>query len=508
MLQSSLSAVRSHEGSVINGSLSHQQSWHCYCVNGIHPGPGLASELRPSKEFRDNQNLGCNARRLAVRPPTECLGWRQVFQRIANKLATSRGLLSCWGEVCWCCPPLRNFFFFKSMSLLYLSPSHNEQDTRSLPITLGRKSLGTWWWMACPCLGATTRTPCGDCKRLGTHVGALSRSMFQVNTEGELSILNDNNNLVRVNGMMVLRGKVQLCDGDVLTIGRYSSSSWMTFHVKAKRVVTPETGRTRVLPVKKSIKRRRDSSQASERIIAEERSWLKTPARRRLLRGSEEGLAQESASPPTSQRSLFSSLDSDDLPKVTPQPRFLRKRKSLSKVLPDESMAYDQPPKRRIHGQYAPGMRSKPWVPENLTPMDDLSGAELPQRQTSSDESHDKKRLGTQSRSPSPCSVRESPSCSLRGDTVLSLPQCPSYDGGDSDSEEVRERFEDGQQTKKPQPAERMADELTTEQWKGVGGGRVRQALANLVVAQRSRRKDDEWLPNMLQDAMVEIEQL
>lgn len=91
---------------------------------------------------------------------------------------------------------------------------------------------------------------------------------------------------------------------------------------------------------------------------------------------------------------------------------------------------------------------------------------------------------------------------------MLSLPQCPSYDGGDSDSEEVRERFEDGQQTKKPQPAERMADELTTEQWKGVGGGRVRQALANLVVAQRSRRKDDEWLPNMLQDAMVEIEQL
>lgn len=48
---------------------------------------------------------------------------------------------------------------------------------------------------------------------------------------------------------------------------------------------------------------------------------------------------------------------------------------------------------------------------------------------------------------------------------------------------------------------------MTGRRREGEGGG-VRQALANLVVAQRARRKDDAWLPNMLQNAMVEIEQL
>jgi hypothetical protein len=61
--------------------------------------------------------------------------------------------------------------------------------------------------------------------------------------------------------------------------------------------------------------------------------------------------------------------------------------------------------------------------------------------------------------------------------------------------------FECGQQ--------REVAKLSTKEWKEIRGASkeescpVRQALATLVVAQRTKKKDDSWLPDLIQDARL-----
>jgi hypothetical protein len=128
---------------------------------------------------------------------------------------------------------------------LFLAPAHNLEDCRSFPLHLGRSNLAKWWWSTCPCKGATTRQPCDYCRTIvAKNVGFVSRKLMHVCKQGILTLdtslkdnsRNENKNgcVVRVNDMTVLWGKKQLWEGDVITIGRYSTIPWITLHVIKK----------------------------------------------------------------------------------------------------------------------------------------------------------------------------------------------------------------------------------------------------------------------------------
>jgi hypothetical protein len=127
---------------------------------------------------------------------------------------------------------------------LCLAPAHNLEEYRSFPLHLGRSNLAKWWWSACPCDGASTRQPCDNCRSIvAKNVGFVSRNVMHICTLGILTLDNSfkdysskqkNGCVVRVNDMTVLWGKKQLWEGDVITIGRYSSAPWITLQVVKK----------------------------------------------------------------------------------------------------------------------------------------------------------------------------------------------------------------------------------------------------------------------------------
>jgi len=109
--------------------------------------------------------------------------------------------------------------------------------------------LAPWWWMSCRCNGFITRKPCFECKRLGVHIGSLSKRMCHIDKNGVLSIdrSSKNKHFIWINGkQQVKKGKhgggivlAQLREGDILQFGRYCSNAWITLVVKSKRLVTP-----------------------------------------------------------------------------------------------------------------------------------------------------------------------------------------------------------------------------------------------------------------------------
>lgn len=385
-------------------------------------------------------------------------------------------------------------------------------------------------------MGATTRTPCPECKFLGSHAMALSKTMFCIDKEGVLTMhaRNKNGNLVRVNGLVCNGGEEhQLHGGDILTIGRYSSVPWMTLHVKATRVVTPETKK---LPAKKRTKRQRDGVGQDESWgetsmgDAKEPFWLKTKSRKRLcvLQGNAASPSKEDCRP-RSQDDLFSSLESVDLPKVTPQPRMKRQRHIRDEPSPNDCEQGSM--KRRIFlARYSPGKRSKNWG-DDLSPEQSeespLSKASLVEDEGNGDDMESRPKLPVTEQASGGSSScrksletqdgeqRDSLPCSVVEGTMLSLPVCPTYDGESSDMEESH--FIGGQQHLEKPSAEkesvqeqeeappRFATDLSTKDWNEICNEEgVRRSLANLVVAQRLLRKDDDWLPEMLQNTLME----
>lgn len=327
--------------------------------------------------------------------------------------------------------------------------------------------------MACPCMGATTRTPCSDCKFLGTQALALSKTMFHVDSQGILTLDSQSKNrtLVRVNGIGVF-GKKQLWDGDVLTIGRYSSVSWMTLEVKTKRVVTPETKK---LPTMKLIKRRREASDGvrlekdsvgTKRACAMDdtppdaaRKWLKTtPGQRRDqpnartsspvdLFESLESVGGLSVTPEKRRacegkhvvQSLETLEDTRMLPKSSRRPR--KKLRSLIGYKDGELMVGSVSPERCLVKRATNHVNV---VDDEVTPQPCDEG---PQRLASllegagsecahlnaltvehANSNSSKKALETQA-----ARHNDTPPCSIAEESVLSLPQCPTYDGESSD---------------------------------------------------------------------------
>lgn len=338
-------------------------------------------------------------------------------------------------------------------------------------------------------MGATTRNPCSDCKFLGTQALALSKTMFHVDSQGILTLDSQSKNrtLIRVNGIGAF-GKKQLWDGDVLTIGRYSSVSWMTLDVKTKRVVTPEVKK---LPTKNLIKRCRDTGDAfrvgkdsvgTKRVcttdcrppyeVRHSSVWLKTsPGQRRHLPQAR----------PLSSVDLFDSLESVDVLSVTPEKRRACKGKHVvvgldaSKDTRTLSKSSRRPRKKlrnSIDYKYCKSTVGTLSPERCLTPPatssqvdnvdDDVSseprvigllrlerlregaGSEGVQLNVLAVEhansTSSKKALETQA-----ARHNDTPPRSIAEEAVLSLPQCPTYDGESSDLE--GSPFVDGQQS-------------------------------------------------------------
>jgi hypothetical protein len=348
-------------------------------------------------------------------------------------------------------------------------------------------------------MGPTTRKPCADCRQVGASVGSLSRNMFSIDGEGVLTLRSSSNaKLLRLNGKCILfRKQEQLCDGDILTVGRFKAIPLMTFHMRRKRVVTPEINRRaekQPLPMKKSIKRRRDEiyhvggdepailraglnhqsphsmpgvrknlsrpPPQKETSKVNAYSWLrKTTGRRKPLFATRRKApsAPKKSSARKSQDDLFSSSseeDSDDLLRITPQRRLTPKPVDKQEKVAERPEVFKKP--KRFVINYSPGKRSKQWkaaeqslTPEeddaNTTPSrqsatvieegdqiddDELSGALARMRPKSA---HDGESFSAPKNRPN-TPVEDDRKCAPEpnNDSWLSLPRCPTYDSDDT----------------------------------------------------------------------------
>ena len=364
-----------------------------------------------------------------------------------------------------------------SIAFLYLAPSHNPIDKRTLPIALGRKSLLSWWWRACPCSGIATRKPCVDCKLLGNHARALSRIMFHVNSVGSLALdsLCMNRTLVQVNGIGVLGRAQQLWDGDVITIGKSSSLAWMTLHVRTKRVVTPEA--KRFLPMK-SIRRLRDSGAefalGNEMLSAKERHpvesiaecglkfrcWLKKKSRKKEYEQTNEtcrsaelnkGLISHKVSSVRPNRlrtcpskpaedSLYSKVDgfgkessasreSISIPRERDVNKRIRMRIDLAVKTQelDQNVSSHLVKSRGDEGLTSDPDDEGPLRPSSVVRYNENEGLQFHTsvREHANSVSPIKVWPETQASGPR----LDSPQPPSQDDKVLSLPQCPTYDG-------------------------------------------------------------------------------
>lgn len=395
--------------------------------------------------------------------------------------------------------------------------------------------------------------------------------MFHVNGNGILTLdaRNKSSALIRVNGLFVSDQK-QLCDGDVLTIGKYSSASWMTLNVKTRRVVTPEV---RKLPMKKLIKRRREadgmgqeyqtfgftkiSTDVTKQTPAATGafSWERTVLSRKRLCVQEKLTGTPSSSPSVeishskSQDELLSSNESNHVPsvtpqkqprratacglyetdchvpKVTPQPRMPRTRHGNDDQTTnkDNEKMPGETARRSLLVRYAlTRTPKKSWGDDSSPESGDNN-----QLDRASLVDDDKNKRSTEEDIEQPCSTssktsletqfgqkNDSPPCTLVEDTILSLPQCPTYDGESSDVEVEShcihgrsERFDINESLHQTNDtATVLATELSTNDWADFCNhdDAVRRSLANLIVTQRSLRQDNDWLPDMIQGAVVD----
>jgi hypothetical protein len=396
--------------------------------------------------------------------------------------------------------------------------------------------------------------------------------MFHVNQNGVLTLdaMNKNAALIRVNGI-IIAGKKQLRDGDVLSIGKYSSVSWMTLHVKTRRVVTPEI---RKLPMKKLIKRRKEADGMGQEY--ETFGCIKTftgvrkqppaaapclhkvsPRKRLCVQKEWTGTPSSplvELSHPKSQDDLFSSNESNHVPSVTPQKRTRRSINygpdetddHLPKVTPqprmtrvklgNEDEATNKDNRKTSGDSTRISLMSRyPSTKTRATSWGDDSSPESRERdQLGQAGLVDDERYGSTgsrvdlmehaSSTSSKTSLEtqcgqngDSPPCPVVEGTILSLPQCPTYDGESSDmgvkshciheENNIGELFamhESGQET--DDTATILATDLSTKDWADfcTHDDAVRRSLANLIVVQRSLRQDNDWLPDLIQGAVVD----
>lgn len=303
--------------------------------------------------------------------------------------------------------------------------------------------------------------------------------MFSVDKSGILTVsaANKNPKLIRHNGNLLRKKPVQLCDGDVLSVGRSKGISWMNFRVGRKRteIFEPkQKSRKRKLPTKKLIQRQEEETDEDreEEVVGPIQSdsmsnfqknpvtpisagkkrshaWLKKAA---IPRGPQtpERNCPSSFKDFSARRSpddLFGSIhdESVDLPPITPR-RIRKSRDERTSESPPP-----QPKRRKFVNRYSPGKRSKRWNLEELSSekddpavrhalveeLDNESKAAKDANDAGNTVSSKKSSLETQDKNlVAQC---DSIQGSVKDSSWLSLPRCPTYLTGSQEAEDEQQ---------------------------------------------------------------------
>ena len=387
------------------------------------------------------------------------------------------------------------------MHRLQLVPSHNESAGKTFPLTLGRCELAKWWWRSCPCAHRVriTRQPCENCKLLASSVKSLSKKMLCISDRGSMMALSrKNRNLLWYNGTpMSINGSmydtaILLQQGDTISIGRCAEKPWMEFSVKRiPNAVTPESEMT-----------------------SRKRARQETANRRKSHRKLNYSLKESVDTKESSEEQCFAETQRDGRNVV-----FTQRISARDSNLTEESDGVDMEPRK--------------WPKKVM-----MSPRRLIQPQG---ECIAAKTLTTEKNEVlrKECSQRINPSGESTESSVLSLPQCPTWDDDEEEDEtsnvtqinvamqgfngEAVQDFcyQDDAKARHcgaKEPVERSSEDsaeivfastLSLAQWKSLRQGashkescRVRHALASLVVAQRAG--DSTWFPAILEGAIVE----
>lgn len=432
-----------------------------------------------------------------------------------------------------------------SNSNLQLLPIHNRWQGRFFPLSFGRRELVSWWWQACPCEGTKSRRPCQECRTLSAITQLLSKSMFQIQSNGliQISPSNRNPSLLWINGEQACnRGDSwRLQAKDLLSIGKSPKQAWMTFIVHQSATVTPE--------VETFISTRSSYSSTPKRALFKstrplsrdegaknDRETRKTPlnepAKRRLyprkrqVQTFDESGQNESENKRIADNSqLRQQVDKVSFDQHTTKLRRPKKRKLPLSSSPEIEGDERREPKRTTKevedqevqesigrasneelefGQNGPVvfLQTRALERQHLLSQGSLHALEEKAHFSQEEQAH------PHTQQPSMKSVGPSDQSSL-----LSLPQCYTMASQDhrlsqSSSEgavvhEPSQQQETNEASTKRGKRLLMAKELTMADWKELQNGghysRFHQALASIVVGQRIRRQDDGWLPNLLQ---------
>jgi hypothetical protein len=367
--------------------------------------------------------------------------------------------------------------------------------------------------------------------------------MFQIQSNGltQVSPLNRTPSLLWINGEQACnRGDSwRLQAKDLLSIGNSPKQAWMTFIVHQSATVTPEVERfisthsSCSSPTKRALfqSRRRLSrdegaknDQESRKAPLNESVKRKLYPRKRQLHSFDESGQNESETKQVADNSqLREQVDMVSFDQHTTKLRRKRKRNlSLSsspETEEDESIELKQTMKEvedeevsesicsASNEEFGFGQNSPVVFPQTCA-LGSPQNLERGSDREENSQCFQEDQAHPHTQHPPMKSVGPSDQSSL-----LSLPQCytmASHDHGlsQASSEAATIRVPSQQQDVNEASTESikrplMAKEWTMAHWKELQNGghysKFHQALASIVVGQRIRRKDDRWLPNILQ---------
>jgi hypothetical protein len=383
---------------------------------------------------------------------------------------------------------------FPTTSYASAIPSTNEQQQssrRPLPLSLGRRELARWWWDSCPCrqnkARRRQRRPCLSCKRVGQHITTISKSFLHMDHYGEVSFLTRKNRQL-VHFVIINKEKrkeedttILLRPGDMILIGRDENDPWMKFRLQKRRA------------------RRRGTLHQTD----DEQSKTKMKKKSRIVVTP----GTESANTTTTKQRT-----GDDV----------------------EEMRRGSNPKRRL-----PFTTSRDAAPPVAAPRPATTTTTTTTRRRPASSLPMKKRVVVPETPPDTVALMaKAKQESDEESSVLSLPQCCSSQSQsqqevgaeahhDDEESPPRKRLKtdnsmsfttpspsinnEAQQQPSKRPTWRVsASSLSHSDWKQVAlssttTSKVRSSLAALVVVQRRKLKDTEWLPDLIHDASVSV---
>lgn len=474
------------------------------------------------------------------------------------------------------------YYIIMSEFQLQLIPAHNEKAGRTLPLSLGRVELAKWFWHSCSCRrGTTRRNPCCQCQLVARKTHCLSKKIFYLTKNGSVSILTrKNRHLLWYNGEPMCKKSdstaILLQPGDTISIGNSDTRPWLEFHVKRIPIpITPEAqhddqvnmfraSTTTTLKSRKRLYYTYPSSGISADSSSEQLSFQDSQD------GSSSNPVQVHTQSSCLQRDLAEQAATTTTRKrkhaVSMNPRRILEGKDVYVRVRNSNTKKKNPTnvqKDTLRRATDMGDSSSDFLGEDAwmtTRRQSSNGSRETQAEyhtsSSSDSSFPLSHVSKKARKDDPClsqpqQVLPSSSTPESNETsVLSLPQCPSWNDDDDEKEYketggtnsgvegvkhkslfsrelINEATNEGpclqvfganattcatrqSQDDSDSPAIQFASSLSLSEWKHMkqhsansASGRVRHALASLVVAQRVRG-DSTWFPKILEGAVVE----